>query len=475
MSAVECTHLIGGQAVGEARVERANPADPGDAVSLRPEGGPEQAEAAVGAAAQAQVDWATTPAPARGAVLRRASQLLSERAEQVALDLCREEGKTLAEARGEVSRAVDVLAYFGGEGWRLFGQVVPSSTPDTLLYTRREPLGGVACITPWNFPIAIPAWKIAPALVAGNAVVFKPASLTPLTAYHLVRALQDAGLPPGVLNLLYGGRQLGDALVGDPRVAGISFTGSTVVGAHIHGVASARRARVQLEMGGKNPVVVLDDADPEFAASVVAAGGFGLTGQACTATSRVICTPGIYDRLLAALVALAARYRPGDGRTAGILMGPVVSQDQLARDRGAVEQARSEGARAVVGGHSIDGLFFEPTVIDRVRREQALWREEVFGPVIAVTRADDPTHATALANDTAYGLAAGIVTNDLGQAARFAERVQAGVVKINRPTTGLELSVPFGGIKDSSTNTFREQGWVATEFFSTSKTVYLGW
>jgi acyl-CoA reductase-like NAD-dependent aldehyde dehydrogenase len=475
MSAIECAHLIGGQRVGQPRVARANPADPGDVVSVRPEGEQAHAEAAVSAAAQAQAAWATTPAPARGAVLSRASQLLRERADQVALDLCREEGKTLAEARGEVSRAVDVLAYFGGEGWRLFGQVVPSSEPDMLLYTRREPLGVVACITPWNFPIAIPAWKIAPALVAGNTVVLKPASLIPLTAYHLVGALQDAGLPAGVLNLLYGGSALGDALVADPRVAGISFTGSTAVGTHIHAVASARRARVQLEMGGKNPLVVLDDADPEFAASIAATGGFGLTGQACTATSRVICTPGIYDRLLAALVAQAARYQPGDGRTAGVLMGPVVSQDQLARDREAVERASADGARTVAGGSTIDGLLFEPTVIERVRREQSLWCDEVFGPVIAVMRADDPAHAFTLANDTAYGLCAGIVTNDLALASRFVERVQAGVVKVNRPTTGLELSAPFGGMKDSSTNTFREQGWVATEFFSTSKTVYLGW
>ena len=475
MPAVECTHLIGGHAVGRPRVRRANPAEPGDAVSIRPEGGPEQAAAAVSAAVQTQAAWAATPAPARGAVLRRASQLLGERAEQVALDLCREEGKTLAEARGEVARAGDVLAYFGGEGWRPFGHVVPSSVANTLIYTRREPLGVVACITPWNFPIAIPAWKIAPALVAGNAVVFKPASLTPLTAYHFVCALQDAGLPAGVLNLVYGGSLLGDALVADPRVAGISFTGSTSVGSHIHSVASARRARLQLEMGGKNPLVVLDDCDPEFAASVAAIGGFGLTGQACTATSRVICTPGIYEGLVAALVAQAARYRPGDGRTADVLMGPVVSEDQMTRDREAVAQARSDGARTVVGGRAIDGLLFEPTVIQGVRREQAMWREEVFGPIIAVARADDPTQAIAMANDTAYGLAAAIVTNDLEQAARFAERVQAGVVKVNRPTTGLELSAPFGGMKDSSTNTFREQGWVATEFFSTSKTVYLGW
>lgn len=471
----ETRHLIGGSSTGAPTVVRVNPADPGEVVSVRPDGGPAEVDAAVSAAAAAQETWAAIPGPGRGAVLRRASELLAARADPVALDLCREEGKTIAEARGEVGRAIDVLAYFGGEGWRLFGQVIPASGPDTLLYTRREPLGVVACITPWNFPIAIPAWKIAPALVAGNAVVFKPASVTPLVAQHLVAVLTEAGLPPGTLDLVYGGAAVGDALVGDPRVAAVSFTGSTAVGAHIYATASPRRARVQLEMGGKNPLVVLDDADPEFAASVAAIGGFGLTGQACTATSRIICTPGAYERTIEALAAQAARYRPGDGRAADVLMGPVVTGDQLARDQAAVQQARGDGVRVVAGGDPLDGLFFGPTILADVEPTAVAWREEIFGPIIAVARAADPDEAIALANDTSYGLAAGIVTNDLKQAARFTERVRAGVVKVNRPTTGLELSAPFGGMRDSSTDTFREQGSVATDFFSTTKTVYVGW
>ena len=475
MTVQETMHLIAGVARGSPRVARVNPADRTDVVSLRPEGEASDMARAVAAAAEAQPAWAATPAPARGVVLRRASERLAGRLEAVALDLCREEGKTLAEARGEVGRAVDILAYYGGEGWRLFGQVIPASAPDTLLYTRREPLGVVGCITPWNFPIAIPAWKIAPALVAGNAVVFKPASITPLIAHHLVSALHDAGLPAGILNLVYGGAALGDALVGDPRVAAISFTGSTAVGAHIHALVASRRARVQLEMGGKNPLVVLDDADPAVAASIAAGGGFGLTGQACTATSRVICTPAIHRPFIEALAAEAVGYRPGDGREAGVRMGPVVSDDQLARDGAAVERARAEGARLVVGGRGLEGLLYAPTILDGVGRDASAWRDEIFGPVIVVARAESPEQAIELANDTAYGLAAGIVTNDLAAAARFAERVRAGVVKVNRPTTGLELSAPFGGVKDSSTGTFREQGSVATEFFSTSKTVYLGW
>ena len=386
-----------------------------------------------------------------------------------------EAGKGWADADGDVIEAIDFLEYYGREMLRMAAGGVVQSPPgeeNRLTYRAR---GVALVIAPWNFPLAIPTGMVSAALVTGNAVVFKPASLTPLTAHHFVVALHDAGLPAGVLNLVYGGAAVGDALTGDGRVAGISFTGSTAVGVHIHGIASELRARVQLEMGGKNPLVVLDDADPVVAASIAAIGGFGLTGQACTATSRVICTPGIYGRLVDALVAQAARYHPGDGRKAGVLMGPAVSEDQLARDRTAVEQAGRDGARAVTGGRPIEGLFFEPTVVDGVQREQALWREEVFGPVIAVLQARDPDHALELANDTAYGLCAGIVTNDLAQAARFVERVQAGVVKVNRPTTGLDLSVPFGGVKDSSTNTFREQGYVATEFFSTSKTVYMGW
>jgi aldehyde dehydrogenase (NAD+) len=472
----EIRHLIDGRWSGGGGVERRNPADVDDLVSTSPAGTAAEMDQAVSAATTAQRGWAQTSPAERGKIIARASQLLGARAEEVAIDLCREEGKTLAEATGEVARAVDVLAYYGGEGWRLTGDVFPSAVASTMVYTRHEPLGVVGVVTPWNFPIAIPSWKIAPALVSGNAVVFKPASLTPVSAMHLVNALVDAGLPDGVLNLVFGsGGEVGMAMVGDDRVAAVTFTGSTEVGRRIEQKAAERGARVQLEMGGKNPLVVLDDADPETAARVAAVGGFGLTGQACTATSRVICTHGIAASFVEALAAEAERFVPGNGLEPGVMMGPVVSEQQLETDRSYLEVAVSEGARAARTHPGGEGLFFGPTVFVGVEPHHRIAQEEVFGPIIGVIEAADFDQALEIANGTEYGLSAGIVTNDLARAQKFAERIQAGVVKVNRPTTGLDLNVPFGGIRASSTGTFREQGPTAVEFFTWSKTVYLGW
>lgn len=292
MSTVHIPNLIAGEEAAGDGFERYNPADPAELVAVAPASGAEAVDAAVTAAAEAQPGWAALPAPARGAILLDAAEILRGRHEEAARDLVREEGKTLTEARGEVRRAIDVLRFFGAEGWRLGGQVLPSSLPDTMVHTRREPVGVVGLITPWNFPIAIPAWKLAPALIGGNAVVLKPAELTPLSARHLTEALVQAGLPAGVLSVVHGsGAVVGEALVRDPRVAAVSFTGSTQVGMRIERAVQERRGRVQVEMGGKNALVVLDDADVEQAARIAAAGGFGLTGQACTASSRVICTP----------------------------------------------------------------------------------------------------------------------------------------------------------------------------------------
>jgi acyl-CoA reductase-like NAD-dependent aldehyde dehydrogenase len=469
-------HLIGGAWTGEPSEERRNPADLDEVVSMTARGGAAEVDAAVGAAAVAQSGWAATAPPARGVILDAASRLLAARAEETARDLVREEGKTLAEARGEVARAIDILRFYGGEGWRLYGQTIPSMTPNTMVYTRREPVGVVGVITPWNFPIAIPAWKIAPALIAGNAVVHKPASLTSVSAHHLASALVEAGLPAGVLNVVYGsGREVGDPLVEDRRVAALTFTGSTAVGRGIHAKMAARMARVQLEKGGKNPLVVLDDADVERAAQIAAQGGFGLTGQACTATSRVIATPGIAERFIDAMKLQVDRYRPGNGLDEGVLMGPVISEAQLETDRSYLAIARDEGGEVVFGGEVVDGLRLAPAVVAGVRPEHRIATEEVFGPVIAVIEASDFDEALAIANAVPYGLTAGICTTDLARAHAFAERVQAGVVKVNRPTAGVELNVPFGGIKQSSTGTYREQGQVATEFFTWSKSVYLGW
>lgn len=468
-------NLIDGRWSGDASVERRNPARPADVVVASPSSTAAEVDAALAAATAAQPGWAATPPPARGAILVDAADLLRSRHDEVARDLVAEEGKTIAEAKGEVRRAIDVLRYFGGQGWAAEGDVLPSGTPGTTVFTQKEPLGVAALITPWNFPIAIPAWKLAPALISGNAVVLKPAELTPLTAANLVRALTDAGLPPGVLNLLHGpGPVVGDALARDPRVNALSFTGSTRVGLGLQEVMNARRARVQLEMGGKNGYLIMDDADPVVAAGIVAAGGFGLTGQACTATSRVYCTPGIRAAFVEALTKAADNVVPGDGLDERTTMGPVVSQAQLAKDIDAVERAVAAGASVVAGGSDPDGLFLRPTVVTDVAPDADIVQEEVFGPVIAVLEVADLDEGIARINESHYGLTAGICTSDLSAAYAFSGRAQVGVVKVNRPTAGLDLNVPFGGVKDSSTNTFREQGPRATDFYTWGKTVYLG-
>lgn len=470
-------HLINGKWTGEPETQRINPARPDELAALCPGGTADDVDAAITAAAAAQPAWAALPAPARGAILMTAGNLLTDRQSAIAEDLVREEGKTLAEAKGEVKRASDVLRFFGSLGWAATGEVLPSGLPDTTITTRREPLGVVGLITPWNFPIAIPAWKAAPALISGNAVVIKPAELTPLSATHLAHALQDAGLPAGIFNVVHGkGRVVGDALARDPRIAGLSFTGSTKVGLGLQEILNARRARVQLEMGGKNGVLVLDDADPHKAAAVVAAGAFGLTGQACTATSRVYVTPGIRDAFLEALVGEAAKYTAGDGLH-GATMGAVVSSQQFEQDQAAVRTAVERGATLLHGeydGDSSGALFFPAAVLTDLPSDDAAVTEEIFGPVVAVLEVPDYEAGLAAINDSRYGLTAGICTDSLALATDFAARAQAGVIKVNRPTAGLDLNVPFGGVKDSSTNTFREQGKSALDFFTWGKTVYTG-
>ncbi|MFF1384950.1 aldehyde dehydrogenase family protein [Arthrobacter sp. NPDC058288] len=475
---ITARHLINGEWLGEADTERMNPARPGELAALSPSGTAADVDAAITAAAAAQPGWAALPAPSRGAILITAGNLLIERQTAIAEDLVREEGKTLAEAKGEVKRASDVLRFFGSLGWAATGEVLPSGLPDTTITTRREPLGVVGLITPWNFPIAIPAWKSAPALISGNAVVIKPAELTPLSATHLARALQDAGLPAGVFNVVHGkGRVVGDALARDPRIAGLSFTGSTNVGLGLQEILNARRARVQLEMGGKNGVLVLDDADARKAAKVVAAGAFGLTGQACTATSRVYITPGIRAAFLGALTEEAAAYTPSDG------MGAVVSGQQFAQNTAAVRSAVERGATLLTGPGILDEthdgdadrpLYFPAAVLTDLPFDDAAVTEEIFGPVVAVLEVADYEAGLAAINNSRYGLTAGICTDSLKLATDFAARAQAGVVKVNRPTAGLDLNVPFGGVKDSSTNTFREQGKSALDFFTWGKTVYTG-
>jgi 2,5-dioxopentanoate dehydrogenase len=458
--------------------ENHNPADTKDAIGTFPAATKADVERAIEAANEALTGWANTPPPNRGAILDKMSQILDARQDEFARELTREEGKTLAEAKGEVLRARDIFKYYAGEGWRMGGQVLPSNMAGELLYTRREALGAVALITPWNFPIAIPVWKMAPALVYGNTVVFKPASLVPHSAVLLVEALIEAGIPKGVVNLVTGsGRTVGDTLVSSKQIAGISFTGSVSVGMGIYEKAMKNLTRVQLEMGGKNPTIVLRDADIAKAVNIAVAGGFGLTGQACTATSRVIVEEAAADAFAQALTEAARNLKVGSGLESGIQMGPAVSEDQLQTDLEYIGVGQQEGAKLLVGGGKAGGnggYFVQPTVFDNVEPQMRIAQEEIFGPVIGIIRARDFDDALVKANDIGFGLSASIVTNDLQKAFQFANRIEAGVVKINEPTTGLALQAPFGGFKNSSANTFKEQGQAAIEFYTRTKTVYVG-
>ncbi len=471
---IDVRHFVAGTWTGEPSRPRLNPARPGDLVSLSAVTDPALVDKAVTAAVRAQPGWAAVALPERGRILLRAASILEGRAERIAAQLTREEGKTIREATGEVRRAASILQFFGAEGWRIGGHTFPSGTADDLIYTRREPMGVVVAITPWNFPIAIPAWKIAPALIAGNAVILKPAGMTPATAASLVEALDDAGLPPGVLTLLLGpGAEIGDQLVDDNRISAISFTGSLAVGARLYERAAPRRTRVQLEMGGKNALVVLADADPAEAARIAAAGGFGLTGQACTATSRVICDRHVLPAFIDAFEAERQRFTPGDGLDPEVRMGPVVSAEQLAIDQTYLDLAHHEGVGVLSTARAREGLFQPPVILTGVGVGDRLAQEEIFGPIVAVIAVSGLSDAIAAVNASRFGLTAGIVTADLGAAQRFARQVRVGVVKVNQPTSGVELNVPFGGVGDSSTNTFREQGSSAIEFYTWSKTVYV--
>lgn len=473
----QAQHYIGGEWLGEPTVSRNDPSNATDVVALSPSGDEADVDSAITAAIAAQSDWADLPAPARGEVLRSTADHIAANRDSIAEDMTREEGKLLSEALGEVQRTIDVLRFFAGEGQRSRGDLLASSSPDTELRVTRHPVGVVGLITPWNFPMAIPAWKAAPALVAGNAVVLKPAALTPLSANHLAKAFAAAGAAPGVFNVVHGdGPSPGHALAMDVRVGAVSFTGSTEVGWKIHESVSGRRGRVQLEMGGKNATVIRPTADVGHAVQAIAQSSFGLTGQACTATSRVICPADMMDDLVDLLVDHARALSPGSGLDPSSSMGPVVSAAQAQKVRGAIDIAVAEGAAIACGGSEDDGTcFVSPTVLTGVDASSTAAQVEIFGPVVAFLRADELDEAIELADNVRYGLVASIFTNRIDEAMEFSRRVRTGVVKVNRPTTGLDLNVPFGGVKDSSSATFREQGTTATDFFTWTKTTYLGW
>jgi acyl-CoA reductase-like NAD-dependent aldehyde dehydrogenase len=477
------TNYIGGDWVGAKSgktVQTRNPADAREVVAQYPASDADDARQAIEAARSAFPQWAAATPVARGRVLSKASLVLEARKGELADLLTREEGKTLAESTGEVQRAIDIFRFFGGLSYTVGGQTLPHDLPNNLLYTVRQPLGVVGMITPWNFPIAIPAWKMAPALLAGNAVVIKPASPAPGLTLELARALQEAGLPKGVLNVVNGeGRAVGGELATNPLVVALSFTGSHGAGKQIYLQLAQRMARAQMEMGGKNPTIVLGDADLDLAVSLVVRAGFGLTGQACTATSRVLVESCVLETFTQKLIARAKTLKTGNGLAAGVDMGPAINQAQLDSNLAAVSQALGEGAQLVTGGRRLTegdlahGFFMEPTVLGGVSPTMGVASEEIFGPVLAIMPVNDFEHALAVANGVEVGLSASIVTRDLKKAMLYADRIEAGVVKVNQISTGLALQAPFGGVKRSSTDTFREQGAGALEFYSRTKTIYL--
>ena len=458
--------------------ERRNPADTDDLVGRFPLSDAEDVHAAVAGVAAGYGEWAETPPERRAAVLERAAAQLASRSEDLARELVREEGKTLAEARVETSRTPMNLRFYAGEALRTSGQTFPTGD-GSLVFTMREPVGVVAAITPWNFPLNIPSRKLGPALAAGNGVVFKPSDVTPLMGQRLVEALLDAGLPAGAIALVQGGARVGATLVADPLVNAVTFTGSTHVGTLIHQAVPPTR-RCQLEMGGKNPVVVLEDADVERAAKIITKGAFGLSGQACTGTSRVVVHEAVHDALLERVATVAGELSVGNGLEPGVGMGPLATAAQQEKFRGYVEAGRREGAQLVIGGAVLTdgafqrGFFVQPTVFSELKPSMRLAQEEVFGPLLVFQRVTSFDEAIEVANDTEYGLSAGIVTRDVGRALAFARRVQSGLVKVNQPTSGMAMNAPFSGLKNSSTQTHKEQaGETMMHFYTIEKTVYV--
>jgi len=459
--------------------ENRSPANTDDLVGHFAASAAEDVAAAVTAAAEAADGWRRTSPIARANILFKAAEILASRTEQIGRELTREEGKTLKEGLGETGRAVQILRYYAGEAQQPAGENYPSASPYTLLYTAREPLGVVALITPWNFPIAIPTWKVAPALAFGNTVVFKPASYTPLCAVRLTEALADAGLPPGVLNLVTGSAgSVGDPLVQDDRVVGISFTGSNQVGAELRMLAAKRGAKLQLELGGKNPAIVLADADMEHALTHVVNGAMMSTGQKCTATSRAIVDRSVADRFTEMLSARISGLTVGDPLLAETQIGPLISEEAAERVAGEVGAAKDSGVTLVTGGSRLrengtgKGHFVAPALFSGVTSDSRLGQEELFGPVLGVIAVDGMDEALAVANNVRFGLSASLFTRDLGKALAFAREIQAGIVHVNSETAGAEPQVPFGGMKGSSSYS-REQGKAARDFFTQIKTVYL--
>ena len=470
-------YVAGEWIAGATRTTNRNPSDVSDVIGEYAQADAKQAQGAIAAAKQAFPTWSIGSIQERANILDRAGSEILARKDELGRLLSREEGKTLPEGVGEAMRAGQIFKFFAGEAIRASGEKLPSVRPGVEVEITREPVGVVALITPWNFPIAIPAWKIAPALAYGNTVVFKPADLVPGSAWAIADILARSGVPPGVFNLVMGrGSVVGEAFVDSADVNAISFTGSVATGRAIAAKTLPRLTKLQLEMGGKNPLIVLDDADLPTAVNAATQGAFYSTGQRCTASSRLIVTAGIHDRFVAAMDERLRALKVDDALAAGTDIGPVVDQSQLDQDLSYVAVGQSEGARLATGGErvkrSTEGFYLAPALFTEATNAMRIAREEIFGPVACVIRAKDYAEALATANDTEFGLCAGIVTTSLKHASHFKRNAQAGMVMVNLPTAGVDYHVPFGGRKASSYGP-REQGRYAAEFFTTVKTAYI--
>jgi aldehyde dehydrogenase (NAD+) len=477
------SNVIGGRRVassGGAEYVICNPARPSERLAAFADSTSADATAAVDAADRAAAAWGATPGPQRGAILFRFADLLEAARTELARIITLEQGKALAEAAGEIGRAAAEARFMAGEASRPSGLSFPSEKPGSSCSTIAEPLGVIAAICPWNFPVVTPVRKLAPAIAFGNTAVFKPAGLTPWSAVYLMDLLERAGLPPGVVNLVTGsGAVVGEALVNDRRVRGITFTGSTRVGTTVYEAAARRLARVQLELGGKNPAVVVDCDDLDAAAREIVAAAFLCSGQRCTAISRVIVLDTQADDLVRRILTEVGRIKVGNGLEAGTTMGPLVSRAQLETVDGYVRQGRDSGCELLTGGSALvdhveeDGYFYAPTVFDRVPPDSPLAREEIFGPVLPILRVAGLDEAIAVANDTRYGLAAALFTSRVSHIDRFSRRVEAGMIHINHGTAS-QAHVPFGGVKESGQGAY-SIGPSAREFFTNVKAVYVKW
>jgi aldehyde dehydrogenase (NAD+) len=477
MMAVHQNYIAGAWADAAEPAPNINPSNLSDVVGEYARANETQVRAAIAAARAAFPAWSRGGVQARADVLDRIGNEILARKDELGVLLSREEGKTRPEGVGEAVRAGYLFKFFAGEVVRQAGEVLPSVRPGIKVEITREPVGVVGIITPWNFPIAIPAWKIAPALAYGNCVVFKPADLVPGCAWALAEIIARAGVPSGVFNLVMGrGSVVGEILSNDPGVDAVSFTGSAVVGRRVAQNCAARLAKVQLEMGGKNPQVVLDDADLDTAVNVSLQSAFFSTGQRCTASSRLIVTQGIHDRFVAALVEKMKKLKVDDALKDGTDIGPVVDKQQLEQDLRYIELGRKEGAKLAAGGERLkrgtEGYYLEPALFVDTTAQMAINRDEIFGPVASVIRVKDYDEALAVANDTPYGLSSGIATTSLKHAEHFKRNSAAGMVMVNLPTAGVDYHVPFGGRKGSSYGP-REQGRYAVEFYTTVKTAYV--